>query len=68
MGKVANTEMPNWVRELVGKYIDIITLRKAEQAAKYIAASMRRGRSEEMIRARVEKTLQTTRIITTKSK
>jgi MoxR-like ATPase len=68
MCKVANTEMPNWVRELVRKYIDVITLRKAEQAAKYIAASMRRGRSEEMIRARVEKTLQTTRIITTKSK
>ena len=68
MGKVANTEMPGWVRELVEKYIDAITLRKAEQAAKYIATSLRKGRSEEAVRARVEKTLQTTRIITTKSK
>jgi energy-coupling factor transporter ATP-binding protein EcfA2 len=68
MNKVANTEIPSWVRELVGKYIDVITLRKAEQAAKYIATSLRKERSEEAVRARVEKTLQTTRIITTKSK
>jgi len=68
MGKVANTEMPSWVRELVEKYIDAITLRKAEQSAKYISTSLRKGRSEEAVRARVEKTLQTTRIITTKSK
>ena len=54
MGKVASAEMPSWVRELVEKYIDAITLRKAEQAAKYIAASMRRGRSEDVIRVRVE--------------
>jgi MoxR-like ATPase len=54
MSKVANAEMPKWVRELVEKYIDAITLRKAEQAAKYIAASMRRGRSEDVIRVRVE--------------
>lgn len=64
MGKVANTEMPNWVRELVEKYIDAITLRKAEQAAKYIATSMRRGRGEDAIKARVERILQTTRLIT----
>jgi energy-coupling factor transporter ATP-binding protein EcfA2 len=68
MGKVVNTEMPSWVRKLIEKYIDAITLRKAEQAAKYIATSLRKGRSEEAVRARVEKTLQTTRIITTKSK
>jgi MoxR-like ATPase len=68
MGKVASAEMPNWVRELIEKYIDAITLRKAEQAAKYIATSLRKGRSEEAVRARVEKTLQTTRIITTRSK
>jgi MoxR-like ATPase len=57
MGKVANAEMPSWVRELVEKYIDAITLRKAEQAAKYIATSMRRGRNEEAVRARVEDVL-----------
>jgi hypothetical protein len=49
--------MPGWVRELVEKYIDAITLRKAEQAAKYIATSMRRGRNEEAVRARVEDVL-----------
>jgi len=54
MGKVANAEMPNWVRELIEKYIDAITLRKAEQAAKYIATSLRKGRSEEAVRVRVE--------------
>jgi MoxR-like ATPase len=43
MGRVANTEMPNWIRELIEKYIDAITLRKAEQAVKYIATSVRRG-------------------------
>jgi len=68
MGRVANAEMPSWVRELIEKYIDAITLRKAEQAAKYIAASMRRGRSEDVIKARVEKILQTTRTIATRSK
>jgi len=68
MGRVANAEMPSWVRELIEKHIDAITLRKAEQAAKYIAASMRRGRSEGVIKARVEKILQTTRTIATKSK
>ena len=68
MGKVANAEMPNWVRELVEKYVDIITLRKAEQSAKYIATSLRRGRGEDVVKARVEKILQTTRAITTKSK
>ena len=68
MGKVANVEMPGWVRELVEKYIDIITLRKAEQAAKYIATSLKRGRSEEAIKARVKRILQTTRAIATKSK
>jgi len=51
MNKVANAEMPSWVRELVEEYVDAITLRKAEQAAKYIAASMRRGRSEDVVRA-----------------
>jgi hypothetical protein len=61
MGKVANAEMPGWVRELVEKYVDVITLRKAEQAAKYIATSMRRGRSEDVIRAKVERMLQSTR-------
>jgi len=50
MGRVANAEMPGWVRELVEKYIDAITLRKAEQAAKYIATSLRKGRSEEAVR------------------
>jgi MoxR-like ATPase len=54
MSKVANVEMPGWVRELVEKYIDAITLRKAEQAAKYIATSLRKGRSEEAVRVRVE--------------
>jgi ribosomal protein S17E len=68
MGRVANTEMPNWVRELIEKYVDAITLRKAEQAAKYIATSMKRGRSEEVVRARVERILQTTRLITMSSK
>jgi len=60
--------MPNWVRELVEKYVDAITLRKAEQSAKYIAASLRRGKSEEVVRARVERILQTTRLITMSSK
>jgi ribosomal protein S17E len=68
MGKVANTEIPSWVRELIKKYIDAITLRKAEQAAKYIAASLRRGKSEEVVRARVERILRTTRLITMSSK
>jgi len=68
MGRVANAEMPSWVRELIEKYVDAITLRKAEQAAKYISTSLRKGRSEEAVRARVEKILQTTRVITTKSK
>jgi energy-coupling factor transporter ATP-binding protein EcfA2 len=68
MGRVANAEMPSWVRELVEKYVDIITLRKAEQSAKYIATSLRKGRSEDAVRARVERILQTTRFITTKSK
>jgi hypothetical protein len=68
MSKVANVEMPGWVRELVGKYIDVITLRKAEQAAKYIATSLRRGRSEDVIKARVEKMMQTTRLITRQGK
>jgi len=68
MGKVANDEMPSWVRELIEKYIDALTLRKAEQAAKYIVISMRRGRGEDAVRARVEKILQTTRAIATKSK
>jgi hypothetical protein len=68
MGKVANAEMPGWVRELIEKYIDVITLRKAEQAAKYIAASLRRGRDEDVVRARVEKMMQTTRLITRQGK
>jgi citrate lyase beta subunit len=68
MNKIANAEMPGWVRELIEKYIDAITLRKAEQAAKYIATSLRRDRSEDVVRARVEKMIETTRAITTKSK
>jgi hypothetical protein len=68
MNKVANAEMPKWVRELIEKYIDAITLRKAEQSAKYISTSLRRGRSEDVVRARVERILQTTRFITTRSK
>jgi len=68
MGRVANAEMPKWVRELVEKYVDAITLRKAEQSAKYISTSLRRGRSEDVVKARVEKILQTTRFITTRSK
>ena len=66
MGKVANTEMPSWVRELIEKYVDVITLRKAEQAAKYIAISMRRGRGEDTIKARVDRILQTTRRLVTR--
>jgi MoxR-like ATPase len=68
MGKVANAEMPGWVRELVEKYVDVITLRKAEQAAKYIATSMRRGRSEDVIKARVERMLQSTRQLIAKER
>jgi len=68
MGRVANAEMPNWVRELVEKYVDAITLRKAEQSAKYISTSLRKGRSEDAVRARVERILQTTRLITMSSK
>ncbi|MFP3238552.1 MAG: ATP-binding protein [Caldivirga sp.] len=64
MGKVTNTEMPGWVRELIEKYIDVVTLRKAEQAAKYIAASVRRGRSGDTVKGRVEVMLRTTRIMT----
>jgi hypothetical protein len=60
--------MPSWVRELIEKYVDVITLRKAEQSAKYIATSLRRGRSKDAIKARVEKIMRTTRAITTKSK
>jgi len=63
MGKVANTEMPGWVRELVEKYIDAITLRKAEQSAKYISTSLRRGRSEDVVKARVEKILRSIKLI-----
>jgi len=66
LGKVASAEMPGWVRELIEKYIDAITLRKAEQAAKYIATSLRRGRSEEAVRARVDRILQTTRRLITR--
>jgi len=68
MGKVANAEMPGWVRELVEKYVDVITLRKAEQAAKYIATSMRRGRNEEAVRAKVERMLQSTRQLIAKER
>jgi MoxR-like ATPase len=68
MGRVANTEMPKWVRELIEKYVDAITLRKAEQSARYIAVSLRRGRGEDAVKARVEKILQITRAITTRSK
>jgi len=68
MSKVANTEIPSWVRELIEKYIDALTLRKAEQIAKYVATSLRRGRSEDVIKARVERILQTTRAIATKIK
>jgi hypothetical protein len=63
MGRVANAEMPSWAFPHE-KYIDVITLRKAEQAAKYIATSLRRGRSEDVVKARVERILQTTRLIT----
>jgi MoxR-like ATPase len=63
MGRVVNTEMPGWVRELVEKYVDAITLRKAEQSAKYIATSLRRGRGEEVIKARVEKILRSIKLI-----
>jgi MoxR-like ATPase len=66
MGRVANAEMPSWVRELIEKYVDAITLRKAEQAAKYIAISMRRGRGEDTIKARVDRILQTTRRLVTR--
>ena len=66
MGKVANAEMPGWVRELIEKYIDVITLRKAEQAAKYIVASMRRGRGEDVIKARVEGMMQSMRRLVTR--
>jgi len=66
MGRVANAEMPSWVRELIEKYVDVITLRKAEQAAKYIAISMRRGRGEDTIKARVDRILQTTRRLVTR--
>jgi NOL1/NOP2/fmu family ribosome biogenesis protein len=52
--------------ELIEKYIDTITLRKAEQAAKYIAASMRRGGGEDAIKARAERILQTTRQLVTR--
>jgi MoxR-like ATPase len=68
MGRVASAEMPNWVRELVERYVDVITLRKAEQAAKYIATSMRRGRNEEAVRAKVERTLQSTRQLIAKER
>jgi len=68
MGKVANAEMPGWVRELIEKYIDVITLRKAEQAAKYIVASMRRGRGEDAIKTRAERILQTTRRLITRER
>jgi len=68
MSKVANAEMPSWVRELVEKYMDVITLRKAEQSAKYIATSMRRGRSEDVIKARVERMLQSTRQLIAKER
>jgi hypothetical protein len=68
MGKVTSVEMPSWVRELVEKYIDAITLRKAEQSARYIATSLRRGRGEDVVKARVERILQITRFITTRSK
>jgi len=63
MSKVANAEMPSWVRELIEKYIDVITLRKAEQAAKYITVSLRRGRGEDVVRARVEKILRSIKLI-----
>ena len=52
--------------ELIEKYIDVITLRKAEQAAKYIVASMRRGRGEDVIKARVEGMMQSMRRLVTR--
>jgi hypothetical protein len=63
MGRVANAEMPKWVRELVEKYVDAITLRKAEQSARYIATSLRRGRGEDVVKARVEKILRSIKLI-----
>ncbi|ADN49573.1 ATP-binding protein [Vulcanisaeta distributa] len=55
MESITNARMPGWVRQVVEEYMGRVTLRKAEQAAKYIVKAMERGKSEETIKAKVEK-------------
>ena len=59
MESVANAKMPTWVRQLIENYLDKVTLRKVEQAARYITTAMKRGRSEETIKAKVERIMRT---------
>ena len=59
MESVANVKMLTWVRQVIENYLDKVTLRKVEQAARYITTAMKRGRSEWAIRARVERIMRT---------
>ena len=55
MESVANAKMPDWVRQVIENYLDKVTLRKVEQAARYITTAMKKGKGEETIKAKVEK-------------
>ena len=44
---------------MIGEYLDKVMLRKVEQAARYITTAMKRGRSEETIKAKVERIMRT---------
>ena len=65
MESVANTKMPTWVRQVIENYLDKVTLRKVEQAARYIATAIKKGKDEETIRAKVEKIMKTYAELTT---
>ena len=40
---------------MIENYLDKVTLRRVEQVARCVITTMKRGRSEEAIRAKVEK-------------
>ena len=65
MESITNAKMPTWVRQLIENYLDKVTLRKVEQAAKYIATATKRGKNEETIKAKVEKIIRTYTELTT---
>ena len=65
MESITNAKMPGWVRQIIENHLDKVTLRKVEQAAKYITTAMKRGRSEKTIKAKVEKIMKAYAELTT---